>query len=120
MNEYHIDLAVFFVKGSVDAVPLVRLIVIAGLNRERNEWSFRALGAEEVSLVVRNVVPSWNGLDNLAVVAPCSGIVVIVADLVDFSCCCESSFLAPGAGDVNYIVRAFPPDEVLAAVLTAA
>ena len=87
MNEDHVDLTVLFVKCTVDAVPLAWLVVVVAVLCEDLVWSLDVLRTEENSLVVRHVVTSWNLLDEVAMVVPCTCVIVVITDLVDLSSC---------------------------------
>ena len=86
MYEDHVDLAVFLIESTVDAVPLAWLVVVVAVLCEDFVRSLDVLRTEEDGLVVRHVVTSWNLLDEVAVVVPCTCIVVPVTDLVDLGC----------------------------------
>ena len=96
------------------------LVIIARRDRERGIRALRFVGAQQIGLVVGHVVAARDLLDEVAVVAPGAGVVIIVADLVDLRRGGESRPLQPEAFDINDIIGARPHLEVGALVHPAA
>ena len=112
VHEDHVDLAVLLVERAVDAVPFAGLVIIARRDREGGKRPLGAVGAQQVGLVVGDVVAARDLLDEVGMVAPRAGIVVIIPDLVDLRRGDEARPFQPQALDVDHVIGTGPGLEV--------